>query len=63
MADGKHVDVKFSAVVYQSKYNTHLNDLNEFNENTKDANIVPCLCKQLLKHVRCVALILAFGIS
>jgi hypothetical protein len=53
---GKHVDVPFSVAGYHSKYDAHIKTLNEFNNHTKEANIVPRLCQQLLKRARCVIL-------
>lgn len=49
---GEHVDVPFSANVYQPRFVAILQMLLDFDKKTKDANIVPRLCKHLLKNAQ-----------
>ncbi|KAL0960756.1 hypothetical protein HGRIS_005778 [Hohenbuehelia grisea] len=49
---GKHIHIAFSSTSYKSKYEAHLNYLNEFAIHTKDAGIVPTIRKRLLKLAR-----------
>lgn len=52
---GEHVDVPFSAAVYQDKFLAHLKRLEDFHENTKSLDIMPRLRKHMLKKARCVS--------
>ncbi|KAJ7588278.1 hypothetical protein C8J56DRAFT_941262 [Mycena floridula] len=49
---GEHVNVQFTANVYQEKYEAHLKTLKAFHARTKDANIIPKMCVRLLKNAR-----------
>lgn len=51
---GKHVSVAFSQNTYEQKYLTHVKCLKDFDERTKDSNIIPQLRKHLLKMARYV---------
>ena len=51
---GEHVSVAFSQSTYEQKYLTHLKRLKDFDERTKDSNIVPRIRKHLLKMARYV---------
>ena len=52
---GEHISVTFSQMAYEQKYLTHLKHLRDFDERTKDSNIVPQIRKHLLKMARYVA--------
>lgn len=52
---GDHVPVSFSQSAYEQKYITHLKRLKEFDEKTKDLNIVPQIRRRLLKKARYVS--------
>ncbi|KDR74233.1 hypothetical protein GALMADRAFT_141307 [Galerina marginata CBS 339.88] len=49
---GEHADVPFTANAYKQKYLSHLKRLTEFDEKTREADIVPRLCTHLLKMAR-----------
>ncbi|KAJ7592321.1 hypothetical protein C8J56DRAFT_781103 [Mycena floridula] len=49
---GEHVNVHFTANIYQEKYEAHLKTLKAFHARTKDANIIPKMCTRLLKNAR-----------
>ncbi|GLB43996.1 hypothetical protein LshimejAT787_1501800 [Lyophyllum shimeji] len=49
---GQHIDVPFSVAAYQSKFEVHLKALLDFEESTRDANIVLRLRKHLLANAR-----------
>jgi hypothetical protein len=51
---GEHVTVAFSQNTYEQKYLAHLNRLKDFDEKTKESNIIPRLRKHLLKMARYV---------
>ena len=52
---GKHISIAFSQMAYEQKYLMHLKCLRDFDERTKDSNIVPRIRKHLLKMARYVA--------
>ena len=52
---GKHISIAFSQTAYEQKYLMHLKRLRDFDERTKDSNIVPWIRKHLLKMARYVA--------
>ena len=49
---GEHVSVAFSQVAYEQKYLSHLKRLEDFNEKTKESDIIPRIRKHLLKMAR-----------
>ncbi|KAF8874589.1 hypothetical protein BD779DRAFT_1450823, partial [Infundibulicybe gibba] len=49
---GEHIDVPFSALAYQEKFNIHLKTLSNFDEKTCEMNIIPRLRGHLLKNAR-----------
>jgi len=51
---GEHISVAFSQTAYEQKYLAHLKRLNDFDEKTKESNIMPRLRKHLLKMARSV---------
>ena len=53
---GDHVDVPFTATAYKAKYSAHLKFITDFEKKTRDANIIPCLFKHMLKVARYVIL-------
>ena len=46
---GEHVDVLFTATAHKAKYQAHLLFITDFKKKTRDANIIPCLLKHMLK--------------
>jgi Domain of unknown function (DUF6532) len=53
---GEHVSVAFSQTAYEQKYIAHLKRLKDFDERTKDSNIVPRIRKHMLKMARYVTI-------
>ena len=49
---GEHVSVAFSQTAYEQKYVSHLKHLEDFNEKTKELDIIPQIRKHLLKMER-----------
>jgi hypothetical protein len=49
---GEHVAVPFSQTAYEEKYIMHVKRLNDFDEKTKESNIIPRIRKHLLKMAR-----------
>lgn len=53
---GEHVSVAFSQSTYEQKYLAHLKRLKDFDERTKESNIVPRIRRHLLKMARYVTM-------
>ena len=51
---GEHISVAFSQTAYEQKYLAHIKRLKDFDERTKEANILPRIRKHLLKMARYV---------
>ena len=54
---GEHIDVPFTAAAYKAKYRAHLKHLMDFEKKTRDAEIIPCLLRHMLKaaqYVLCI---------
>ena len=49
---GKHVSIPFTQVAYEQKYVTHIKRSKDFEERTKDSDIMPQIRKHLLKKAR-----------
>ena len=49
---GEHVSVPFTQAAYEQKYDAHLKRLKDFEERTKDSDIMPRIRKHLLKMAR-----------
>lgn len=52
---GEHVSVAFSQNAYEQKYLAHVKRLKDFDEKTKESNIIPRIRKHLLKMARYMA--------
>ena len=50
----------FTQIAYEQKYLAHLKRLKDFDERTKESNIVPRIRKHLLKMVRYVPYVMKF---
>jgi len=60
---GEHVAVAFSQNAYKQKYLAHVRRLKDFDEKTRESNIVPRLRKHLLKMARKHAKVDATGVK
>ena len=60
---GEHVSVAFSQNAYEQKYLVHVKRLKDFDERTKDSNIVSRIRKHLLKMARYVSRIIVVSFN